>query len=163
MDIVALAIGIIGIIFLLIGLVEGSKEKIIKQAQCCTEGIVVRYCQTSGNPPMVEYKVDSNIYRRAMRYTVVIETSKPSNKIEASTKNVMATSLRIKKNSKINANTIMRDNFPVGSKMKVYYDKDKPQLSYVERHAKNIIPIMFNIAGISIIALAVFIGYIANL
>ncbi len=148
---------------MLIGLVEGSKEKIIKQAQCSTEGIVVRYCQTSGNPPMVEYKVDSNIYRRAMRYTVVIETSKPSNKIEASTNDVMATSLRIKKNSKINANTIMRDNFPIGSKMKVYYDKDKPQLSYVERHAKNIIPIMFNIAGISIIALAVFIGYIANL
>ena len=44
MDIVALGIGIIGIIFLLIGLVEGSKEKIIKQ-QCSTEGIVVRYCK----------------------------------------------------------------------------------------------------------------------
>lgn len=163
MDIVALGIGIIGIIFLLIGLIEGSKEKIIKQAQCCTEGIVVRYCQTSGNPPMVEYEVDSNVYRRAMRYTVVIEISKPSNKIKASTNDVMATTLRIASNSSINVNTTMRDNFPIGSKMKVYYDKDKPQLSYVERHAKNIIPIMFNIAGISMIVLAIFTGYIGNL
>ena len=163
MYIVALGIGIIGIIFLLIGLFEGSNEKIIKQAQCCTEGTVVRYCQTSGKPPMVEYEVDSNVYRRAMRYTVVIEISKPSSKIEVSTNDVMATTLRINKNSKINANTIMRDNFPIGSKMKVYYDKDKPQLSYVARYAKNIIPITFNIVGIFIIVLAICIGYVGKI
>ena len=160
MDIVSIGISIIGIIFLVIGLVVGGKEKIIKQAQCCTEGIVVRYCQTSGSPPMVEYEVDSNIYRRAMRYTAVIEISTPFNKIEASTNDIMATTLRINKNSKISANTIIIDSFPIGSKMKVYYDKDKPHLSYVERYAKNLVPIISNISGIVMIAIAGLVAYV---
>ncbi|MEG0364787.1 MAG: DUF3592 domain-containing protein [Erysipelotrichales bacterium] len=138
---------IIGIVMVVVGARIKKKEELIKNARLYVEGEVIKYSSTSGNPPLVEYYVDGVKYRRPFRYTLVTTVGRTSNEKYAATNDIMDTKLKVYTNSEFSINTLMRDNFPIGKKMKVFYDEDNPKLSYVERYARSIVPNVLLFSG----------------
>ena len=59
----------------------------------------------------------------------------------------------------VSLNTVMRDHFPLGSTLNVYYDESHPKIAYVERYARSYVPLIVTIAAV-ISAIAMLITYL---
>lgn len=98
------------------------------------EGTVVGYSINTSRAPVVEYRVNEKVYKKALKYSYVSNISTPFNSIRAKSKDdLLDTKLRIKNNSLLSANTLMKDRFPLGSNLKVYYNPNNPKQAFVER------------------------------
>lgn len=62
--------------------------------------------------------------------------------------------LRIKRNSYFSMNPL-ESHFPIGSSLTVYYNPNKPQQNYVERHAGSLMPPIFLLAGMILVIVSV--------
>lgn len=121
-----------------------------RRSKLCTQhtlGTVVKYSVNSTRAPVVEYIVEGQKYRKALKYTAVITTSNPFNSVKTTAEDLLAPKLRIRSNSAISFNTLMKDTFPLGSQMNVYYRPDKPKEAFVERYAKDYLGTIFLIGA----------------
>lgn len=156
LTIVILALIILALIFFTIGgliLVKNRRIKTLSTEQ--TDGKVIAYSFNNTLAPIVEYEVNGDKFKNRLRYTAVIQTSSTFGPVKSELKgHVLDTKLRIKGNTSVSVNTIMRDAFPRGSRMNVYYNPDRPKESYVERYAKSYTGAIFIFAGILIVLTA---------
>ena len=125
-----------------------------------TKGTVVKYSINDSRAPVVEYTVDGVPYRKALKYSYVKSVSTPFHRVktEAET-DLLDTVLRLRGNSMVSLNTVMRDHFPLGSTLNVYYDESHPKIAYVERYARSYVPLIVTIAAV-ISAIAMLITYL---
>lgn len=128
------------IVFLGIGFKICSKDKRIRHATSSTTGIVVRYSKLDTDAPVVEYNVDGISYQVSLKYSSVtkISTSFKSGKDQSI--NLLAPKLTVRNKSLC---FLMENEFPLGSNLKVFYVPENPNLSYVERLAKNCMSLIF--------------------
>lgn len=131
------AIGILATIFLVLGFYMMKEENKLKKGPLQkTEGVVIKYRISETYAPVVEYKVDGETYKKALKYTSIARVSAPWIKIKAeSAYDLLDTKLKIRQNSMVSLNTLMQDRFPKGSTLTVYYVPESPEKSYVERFA----------------------------
>ncbi len=134
-----LIFGSVMFIFLVIAYLLYRRDQKIKND--CTEktkGKVVQYSWQSSRAPVVEYVVDGVAYKKALYYSYISHFHTPfsSPKVRAKD-NLLDTKLRLRGNTMVSLYTLMRDHFPIGSEMIVYYNPKQPKLAYVERYAPN--------------------------
>ena len=141
---------ILALIFLTIGGTSLSKNRRIKRLSTeQTHGEVISYSFNNTLAPIVEYEVNGEKFKNRLKYTAVIQTSSTFGPVKSELKgDLLDTKLRIKGNTRVSVNTIMKDAFPLGSEMNVYYNPDRPKDSYVERYAKSYTGTIFIVAGI---------------
>lgn len=132
---------ILAFVFFIIGLKLHSKDKQMKFASAKTDGVVVGYSNNDARPPIVEYTVNDRTHKERLRYSSFTTTSTPFKSLKSN--DLLSPKLKITSNSNISINTLMREQFPIGSKMRVYYVPDKPNIAYVERYAKNYSSFLF--------------------
>ncbi|MGX7395453.1 DUF3592 domain-containing protein [Carnobacterium mobile] len=122
-------------------------------------GKVVGYSANQSRAPIVEYEVNGRKYKSTLRYSAVITTSSTFNPVKSEIKgDLLATKLRIRNNSVMSVNTIMQESFPIGSRMNVYYNPDKPKESFVERFAPSYVGMIFmGVAVIPIVSVVLII------
>ncbi len=112
-------------------------------------GTVVSYSYNGTKAPVVEYFVNGKKHKNILRYSYVSRVSTPLSSTDTYAKDdVLHTKLRLRENSMLSTNTIMEENFPLESQMKVYYNPKKPKLSYVQRYAPSYLWIVFLIVAI---------------
>ena len=116
-----------------------------------TEGVIVRYSYALYNGislPVVEYTVNGNQYKvvgpkfqRAISNTVstplgsIVSDVKMDNFEDGEIPQVLR--YKIYRNSFISlTKSPLRERFPIGGKVTIYYDPKKPKYSYVERPLK---------------------------
>ena len=145
--VLCLSLGMPAFILFLIGLFFIKKEKDRKNN--CTgvvKGKVKRYTFWSNEGiffPIAEYEVNNTKYTQRLRYTSIVFKSKPLNAIQAEVvTDVSDTVLRVYRNTLISFNP-MKESFPIGSEIDVYFNPKNPKKSYVLRYAKNIIGDVF--------------------
>ena len=113
-------------------------QKIRNESTEKTKGKVVQYSWQSSRAPVVEYIVDGKKYKKALYYSYVSHFSTLFSSPKVSAKdNLLDTKLRLRGNAMVSLNTLMHDNFPLGTEMMVYYNPKQPKLAYVERYAPN--------------------------
>lgn len=148
--VVILIVASIPILFIILTIWFYKKDWLIRNKS--TEnvlGTIVSYSYNGTKAPVVEYFVNGKKYKNILRYSYVSRVSTPFNSIDTSAKdNVLHTKLRLKENSMLSINTIMEENFPLGSQMEVYYNPRKPKLSYIQRYAPSYLWILFLIVAI---------------
>src|SRR5699024_5531569 len=131
--------GSVMFISLVIAYLLYRREQRLKNA--CTEktkGKVVQYSWQSSRAPVVEYVVDGVAYKKALYYSYVSHFRTPFSSPKVRVKdNLLDTKLRLKGNTMVSLYTLMRDHFPMGSEMIVYYNPKQPKIAYVERYAPN--------------------------
>lgn len=101
------------------------------------EGVVVGYKRAQiVADPIVEYRVDGQIYRNSLKYYRVVRLTLPwkTNQV-ASDIDLMAQRLTIYTNSTDSKGNLFQDAFPLGSSMTVWYNPACPKESYVERYS----------------------------
>lgn len=142
---------ILAIVFFGIGIFFFGKNK---RSKLCTQhilGTVVKYSVNNSRAPVVEYVVEGEKYRKALKYTLIITSASPLNSVKTTAEDLLEPKLRIRRNSVLSVDTLMKDTFPIGSKMNVCYRPDKPKEAFVERYAKDYLGVIFLIgAGVTI-------------
>ena len=127
-----------------------------------TKGEVVQYSWQSSRAPVVEYIVDGIAYKKALYYSYVSHFSTLFSSPKVSAKdNLLDTKLLLRGNAMVSLNTLMHDNFPLGTEMMVYYNPKQPKLAYVERYAPNYLwRIFLGISGLfSVILLVIWLVF----
>ncbi|QIK85986.1 hypothetical protein G7061_04940 [Erysipelothrix sp. HDW6B] len=125
-----------------------------------TKGTVVKYSVNDSRAPVVEYTVNGVNYRKALKYSYVKSVSTPFHRVNTEVKtDLLDTVLRLRGNSMVSVNTVMRDHFPIGSSLNVYYDETRPQVAYVERYARSYVPLILTVAAV-LTAVAMLITYL---
>lgn len=109
-----------------------------KTATAITQGEVVRYGMGNYRAPIVRYLVDGKPYYKGLNYSYIVEVSTPFHPIEQSTtQDLLADHLIIRSNSSVSKGLSFQERFPLGSKMKVYYNPKHPNRAFVERYSIN--------------------------
>lgn len=144
----ALLMMLVGV-FLLISLYLYRKEQKIKDTKKDkTNGKVIRYSFNESRAPVVVYRVNGNDYKKALRYTYVSHLSTPLSDPKTTLRSdILDTKLKLRRNNRVSINTIMNDNFPIGSYLDVYYSSEDPKIAYVQRYAPSLIWVIFLISG----------------
>ena len=152
---------LIGLIFLILSLIFKNKDKkMVKQCTLTTKGKVIKYTLWNNNGvhfPIVEYIVNDTKYNQRLKYGWIVNKSSSFNKIKTEVENdVKEGNLVINSNAHISTNAL-KEHFPVGTELDVFYNSQNPDNSYVMRFVKNpAVKVLFFI-GLSFIVLA-FIG-----
>lgn len=152
---------LIGLIFLILSLIFKKKDKkTVKQCTLTTKGKVIKYTLWNNNGvhfPIVEYIVNDTKYNQRLKYGWIVNKSSSFNKIKTEVENdVKEGNLVINSNAHISTNAL-KEHFPVGTELDVFYNPQNPDKSYVMRFVKNpAVKVLFFI-GLSFIVLA-FIG-----
>lgn len=152
---------LIGLIFLILSLIFKKKDKkTVKQCTLTTKGKVIKYTLWNNNGvhfPIVEYIVNDTKYNQRLKYGWIVNKSSSFNKIKTEVENdVKEGNLVINSNAHISTNAL-KEHFPVGTEIDVFYNPQNPDKSYVMRFVKNpAVKVLFFI-GLSFIVLA-FIG-----
>lgn len=137
-----------------------ADRKMLKRCTQVTKGKVIRFTFWDNNGihfPVVEYVVRNIAYKQTLKYNMVLRISSPAHSVNTTIENdVMGNNLIIRANSGIYSNPL-KDFFPEGAELDVYYDPQKPKRSYVMRLRKNPGGLVFLLVGLFIIALAVLI------
>lgn len=149
-QIVAVALGTTAIpLFLLAYLLVGRNWNKEKRCSEKTIGIIKRYSyvQYSGySLPVAFYKVDDKQYKVAgphFKWALTVKKSTPFGKMKSEVKtNIEATGplpdsikVNISNNSAANYRiSPLRERYPVGKEVEVYYNPNKPKEAYVERY-----------------------------
>lgn len=109
-----------------------------------TKGKVIKYYYNSGvNLPVVEYIVDNIRYKGKFKYSLILTISSPFKKGTKIESNIFDPNLKISRNSIISFDTLLREHFPIGTELDVYYDPYNPKLNYVVRFTKNLMGRVF--------------------
>lgn len=151
----------IGLIFLILSLIFKKKDKkMVEQCTLTTKGKVIKYTLWNNNGvhfPIVEYIVNDTKYNQRLKYGWIVNKSSSFNKIKTEAENdVKEGNLVINSNAHISTN-VLKEHFPVGTELDVFYNPQNPDKSYVMRFVKNpAVKVLFFI-GLSFIVLA-FIG-----
>ena len=152
---------LIGLIFLILSLIFKKKDKkTVKQCTLTTKGKVIKYTLWNNNGvhfPIVEYIVNDTKYNQRLKYGWIVNKSSSFNKIKTEVENdVKEGNLVINSNAHISTNAL-KEHFPVGTELDVFYNPQNPDKSYVMRFVKNpAVKVLFFI-GLFFIILA-FIG-----
>ena len=150
-----------GLILLIVSLILKNKDKkLTGQCTMTTKGWVIKYTLWNNNGvhfPIVEYIVNDTKYNQRLKYGWVVKKSSSFNKIRTEVENdVKDGNLVIKSNAHISTNAL-KEHFPVGTELDVFYNPQNPGKSYVMRYVKNpAIKVLF-ITGLAFVILA-FIG-----
>lgn len=130
-----------------------KRAKAIKE-NCTSKvtGIVVDYDNRNEfviSLPVVEYLVNGNKYRKKFEYAVYVETSAKKEQ-----KDVFDRKYILSAGKNLN----LREIFPKGSDMTVYYNPEKPEKAFVERYAGldgvfKMLILIFSMIGFTLIAI----------
>lgn len=111
--------------------------KVLRRCTAQTEGTVCRYtiAQYNGvSEPIFRYFVDGTAYERRLCHTGAVYFTAPWLPVKSEISDPMQTSLRVKSNSYVNVISLT-EQMPVGTRLPVFYDPQKPKRSYVARYA----------------------------
>ena len=152
---------LVGLILLILSLIFKNKDKkMIEQCTLTTKGKVIKYTLWNNNGvhfPIVEYIVNGTKYNQRLKYGWIVNKSSSFNKIKTKVENdVQEENLIINSNIHISTN-VLKEHFPIGTELDVFYNFENPAKSYVIRFVKNpAVKVLFFI-GLFFIILA-FIG-----
>ena len=152
---------LIGLVLLILSLVFKNKDKkMVEKCTLSTKGKVIKYTLWNNNGihfPIVEYVVKNTKYNQRLKYGWIINKSSSFNRIKTEVENdVKEGNLVINSNVHISTNPL-KEHFPVGTELDVFYNPQNPDKSYVMRFVKNpAVKVLFFI-GLLFIVLA-FIG-----
>lgn len=152
-----------GLILLIVSLILKNKDKkMTGQCTMTTKGWVIKYTLWNNNGvhfPIVEYIVNDTKYNQRLKYGWVVKKSSSFNKIRTEVENdVKDGNLVIKSNAHISTN-VLKEHFPVGTELDVFYNPQNPGKSYVMRYVKNPAVKVLFIIGLAFVILA-FIGLV---
>lgn len=154
---------LIGLILLILSLILKNKDKrMFEKCTLSTKGKVIKYTLWSNNGihfPIVEYVINDIKYNQSLKYGWIINKSSSFNGVKTEVENdILGENLVINSNTYISTN-VLKEHFPVGTELDVFYNPENPAKSYVARFVKNpAIKVLF-LLGLFFIALA-FIGLI---
>ena len=132
---------VLGLILLILSLIFRSKDKkMIKQCTLTTKGKVIKYTLWNNNGihfPIVEYLVNETKYNQRLKYGLIINKSSSFNRIKTEVENdVKEQNLVINSNTYISTNAL-KEHFPIGTELDVFYNPQNPNKSYVMRFVEN--------------------------
>ena len=132
---------VMGLILLILSLIFRSKDKeMIKQCTLTTKGKVIKYTLWNNNGihfPIVEYLVNETKYNQRLKYGLIINKSSSFNRIKTEVENdIKEQNLVINSNTYIYTNAL-KEHFPIGTELDVFYNPQNPNKSYVMRFVKN--------------------------
>lgn len=147
----------IGLTNLVLYLFYRREKDIQKKCTAKISGIVVDYDNRNEIViplPVVEYLVNGNKYRKKFEYAYYVETSAKKEQ-----KDVFDRKYILSAGKNLN----LREIFPKGSSMMVYYNPEKPEKSFVERYASHdkifkLLIIIFSIIGFVLIAIVIVVS-----
>ena len=104
--------------------------------------------------PIVEYLVNGETYRKKFEYAYYVENPRKKEEKDVFDKKYILSSGK---------NLQLREIFPKGSVMMVYYNPEKPEKAFVERYASHdrifkLLIIIFSIIGFVLIAIVLVIS-----
>ena len=112
----------------------------IEQCSLKTKGKVVKYTLWNNNGvhfPIIEYIVNDIKYNQRLKYGWIINKSSSFNKMNTEVESdVLGKNLVIKSNTHISTN-VLKEHFPIGTELDVFYNFENPAKSYVIRFVKN--------------------------
>lgn len=154
---------LIGLILLILSLIFKNKDKkMVEQCSLTTKGKVIKYTLWNNNGvhfPIVEYIVNGTKYNQRLKYGWIVNKSSSFNKIKTKVENdVQEKNLIINSNIHISTN-ILKEHFPIGTELDVFYSPQNPNKSYVMRFVKNPAEKVLFCVGLLFIFLA-FIGLV---
>ena len=152
---------LIGLILLILSLIFKSKDKkMVEQCILTTKGKVIKYTLWNNNGvyfPIVEYIVNNVKYNQRLKYGWITNKSSSFNKVKSKVENdVKNDNLVIRSNTHISTNAL-KEHFPVGTELDVFYNPHNPNKSYVMRFVKSPAVKVLLFTGLLFIILA-FIG-----
>ena len=150
-----------GLVLLILSLIFKSKDKkMIEQCSLKTKGKVIKYTLWNNNGvhfPIVEYIVNYIKYNQRLKYGWVINKSSSFNKMNTEIESdALGENLVINSNTHISTN-VLKEHFPIGTELDVFYNLENPVKSYVIRYVKNLAVKVLFFIGLFFIILA-FIG-----
>ena len=136
------------------------EKNIQKKCTAKISGIVVDYDNRNEMViplPVVEYMVNEITYRKKFEYAYYIETSRNKEQKDVFDRKYILSAGK---------NIQLREIFPKGSVMTVYYNPEKPEKAFVERYASydrifRLLIIIFSIVGFVLIAIVLGISYLS--
>ena len=131
----------VALILLILSLIFKNKDtKMVKQCNQTTKGKVIKYTLWNNNGayfPIVEYIVNNVKYNQRLKYGWIINKSSSFNKVKSKVENdVKNDNLVIRSNTHISTNAL-KEHFPVGTELDVFYNPHNPNKSYVMRFVKS--------------------------
>ena len=153
----------IGLVLLLISLILKYRDSnTIKKCREVIKGKVIKYTLWGNNGvyfPIVEYVVNNKSYNQRLKYGWIVSKSSSIKSVNTkANNNPMDDNLTISRNAHLSTNPL-KDQFPLGSEVDVYYNPEDPQESYVLRFVKSPLVIILFGTSLMFIILAVL-GYI---
>ena len=153
---------LIGLILLILSLIFKSKDKKMVEQCSPTKGKVIKYTLWNNNGvhfPIVEYIVNGTKYNQRLKYGWIVNKASSFNKIKTKVENdVQEKNLIINSNIHISTN-VLKEHFPIGTELDVFYSPQTPNKSYVMRFVKNPAEKVLFCVGLLFIVLA-FIGLV---
>lgn len=154
---------LIGLIMLILSLIfKSNDKKMFEQCILTTKGKVIKYTLWNNNGvhfPIVEYIVNGTKYNQRLKYGWIVNKSSSFNKIKTKVENdVQEENLIINSNIHISTN-VLKEHFPIGTELDVFYSPQNPNKSYVMRFIKNPAEKVLFCVGLLFIFLA-FIGLV---
>ena len=136
------------------------EKNIQKKCTAKISGIVVDYDNRNEMViplPVVEYMVNEITYRKKFEYAYYIETSRNKEQKDVFDRKYILSAGK---------NLQLREIFPKGSAMMVYYNPEKPEKAFVERYAGldrifKLLILIFSIVGFVLIAIVLGISYLS--
>ena len=135
-------------------------EEYSKKCTSKISGQVVDYdsCNELAIPlPILEYLVNGETYRKKFEYAYYVETPRKKEQKDVFDRKYILSAGK---------NLQLREIFPKGSVMMVYYNPEKPEKAFVERYAGldrifRLLIIIFSIVGFVLIAIVLGISYLS--
>lgn len=134
-----------------------KRNSVKKRKNCSSQtcGIVVGHSMANRNgvhPPIVEYEINGNKYKKNYSVGLVVKQYGPLTKGQVSSINEDKISINM---NQYFQSDIMRSQFPIGSSIPVYYNPERPEQAFVGIIPKSVVPKVFLILGISFLAIGV--------
>ena len=149
-----------GLTNLVLYLFYRREKNIQKKCTSKISGLVVDYDSRNEMAipfPIVEYLANGETYRKKFEYAYYVETpGKKEQKDVFDRKYILSAGKNLQ----------LREIFPKGSAMMVYYNPEKPEKAFVERYAGldrifRLLIIIFSIIGFVLIAIVLGISYLS--
>lgn len=150
----------IGLINLVLYLFYRREKNIQKKCTSKISGIVVDYDNRNEMViplPVVEYIVNGTTYRKKFEYAYYVETPRKKEQKDVFDRKYILSAGK---------NLQLREIFPKGLAMTVYYNPEKPEKAFVERYASydrifRLLIIIFSIIGFVLTAIVLGISYLS--
>ena len=150
----------IGLTNLVLYLFYRREKNIQKKCTSKISGLVVDYDSRNEMAiplPIVEYMVNEITYRKKFEYAYYVETPNKKNQKDVFDRKYILSAGK---------NLQLREIFPKGSAMMVYYNPEKPEKAFVERYVGlgrifKLLILIFSITGFVLIAIVLGISYLS--